>query len=59
MAESAATKALKKELDKALRDLKNYQKQKPTVQSNIQTLIKNTKVGSPERKKYTDICCGI
>jgi hypothetical protein len=55
MAESAATKALKKELDKALRDVKNYQKQKPTVQSNIQTLIKNSKVGSPERKKYTDI----
>jgi hypothetical protein len=55
MAESAATKALKKELDKALRDLQNYKKQKPTIQRNIQTLIKNSKVGSPERKKYTDM----
>jgi len=55
MADSAATKALKKELDKALRDLKNYQKQKPTIQRNIQTLIKNSKVGSPERKKYVDM----
>jgi hypothetical protein len=55
MAESAATKALKKELDKALRDLKNYKEQKPTIQRNIQTLIKNSKAGSPERKKYTDM----
>lgn len=55
MAESAETKALEKALNKALRDLKNYQGQKPAVIPNIERLIKNTKVGSPERQKYVDM----
>ena len=52
MAESTTTKTLEKALNKALRDLGNYKKQRPTIQSNIETLIKNSKVDSPERQKY-------
>ncbi len=65
MADSATTKALKKALDKALRDIRNYQERKPQatwpVQNNIgpvgsiERLIKNSKVGSPEREKYIDM----
>lgn len=65
MADSATTKALQKALDKALRDIRNYQERKPQatwpVQNNlgavgsIERLIKNTKVGSPEREKYIDL----
>jgi len=52
MAESTTTKTIEKALNKALRDLGNYKKQKPTIQSNIETLIKNSEVGSTDRQKY-------
>ena len=62
MAESARTAALKKQLDKAMRDISNYNKQQPQptwpvitrdgALADINRLIKNTPAGSEARKKY-------
>jgi hypothetical protein len=62
MAESARTAALKKQLDKAMRDINNYNKQQPQptwpvitrdgALADINRLIKNTPAGSEARKKY-------
>ena len=64
MAESARTTALKKELDAALRDIKNYDKQEPQPTWSVETsigalasinrLIKNSPAGSASRKKYME-----
>jgi hypothetical protein len=62
MAESARTAALKKQFDKAMRDVRNYEKQQPQptwpvitrdgALADINRLIKNTPAGSEARKKY-------
>jgi hypothetical protein len=62
MADSKRTAALKKELDAALRDMRNYDKQQPQptwptitrdgALADINRLIKNAPAGSESRKKY-------
>jgi hypothetical protein len=62
MADSKRTAELKKQLDAALRDMRNYDKQKPQptwpvitrdgALADINRLIKNAPAGSESRKKY-------
>jgi hypothetical protein len=64
MADSKRTAELKKQLDAALRDVKNYDKQEPQptwptitrdgALADINRLIKNSPAGSEARKKYME-----
>jgi hypothetical protein len=64
MAVSKRTAELKKQLDAALRDIKNYDKQQPQPTWSVETsigalasinrLIKNSPAGSASRKKYME-----